>query len=105
MVFIARIEESAVFITRDWEVTIRSRRLIDCVGVMCALINALHREFGAAIEVGLTDPHDKGSSSLFRQLDWEQAKRRYKAIGIWFFTVVVSGFAGAWIQQAFWGGG
>ena len=103
-VFIARIEESAVFITRDWEVTIRSRRLMDCVGIMCTLINALHQEFGAAIDVRLIDPHDRGNRSLERQMDWEKAKRRYKAIGLWFFTVIVSGFAGAWIQQTFWGG-
>lgn len=102
MVFIARIEESAVFITRDWEVTIRSRRLMDCVGVMCTLINVLGQEFEAAIEVGLTDPYDSGSSFLYRLLDWERAKRRYKEIGLWFFTVVISGFVGAWIQQTFW---
>ena len=90
--------------TRDWEVTIRSRQLMDCVGTMCSLMNTLLQEFGAAIEVGLTDPHDSGNSSLYRQLDWEQAKRKYKEIGLWSFTVVVSGFAGALIQQTFWGG-
>ena len=102
VVFIAQIEESAVFITRDWEVTIRGSRLMNCVAIMCTLINALHQGFGAAIEVGLTDPYDSGGSSLYRQLDWDETRRRYRNIGLWFVTSVISGFIGAWIQQAFW---
>ena len=96
--FSAQTQESAIFITEDWVATIRGRRLIDCVGGMCAVINALRQEFGTPIEVELSDSHFSGDNSLYRQLDRERAKRRYGAIGLWLFTIVVSGFVGALIQ-------
>ena len=102
--FSAQTQESAIFITEDWVATIRSRRLIDCVGGMCAVINALRQELGGPIAVELSDVYDSGGNSLYRQLDRERAIRRYGAIGFWFFTIVVSGFAGALIQRIFWGG-
>ncbi len=106
--FSAQTQESAIFITEDWEATIRSRRLIDCVGGMCAVINALIQELGGTITVVLLDVYDSGGNSLYRQLDRERAIRRYGAIGFWFFTALVSavigGFAGALIQRIFWGG-
>ena len=102
--FSVQAQESAIFITEDWVATIRSRRLIDCVGGMCALINALRQKLDGPIAVELSDIYDSGGNSLYRQLDRERVWRRYRTIGLWFFTVMVSGLAGALIQWIFWGG-
>ena len=102
--FTVQTQESAIFITEDWVVTIRARRLIDCVGGMCAIINALSQEFGTPIVIELSDSHYSSGSSLQRQLDRERVMRRCRAIGLWLFTIVISGLAGALIQWMFWGG-
>lgn len=102
--FIAQIQESAVFISEDWMTTIRSRRLIDCVGGMCAVINALTKELGGPVTVELWDIRDSRGNSLYRQLDRERNTRRCLAIGLWFFALAASAFAGALIQWIFGGG-
>ena len=102
--FIAQIQESAVFITEDWMTTISSRRLIDCVGGMCAVINALTKELGGPVTVELWDIRDSRGNSLYRQLDRERNTRRCLAIGLWFFALAASAFAGALIQWIFGGG-
>ena len=102
--FSAQTQEAAIFITEDWVTTIRGRRFIDCVGGMCAVINALRQELEVPITVVLSEVYDKGRSPLYRQLDRERVWRRYRTIGLWLFTAVVSGLAGALIQWIFWGG-
>lgn len=102
--FTARALESAIFISEDWVTTIRSRRLIDCVGGMCAVINALREEFGVPVTVELPDSQYGSGTGLYRQLGRERAFRRYRTVGLWLFTIVVSGLAGALIQWILWGG-
>ena len=102
--FIAQIQESAVFITEDWMATIRSRRFIDCVGGMCAVINALTKELGGPVTVELWDVRYSGGNSLYGQLDRERNIRRCLAIGLWLLALAASGVAGALIQWIFGGG-
>ena len=102
--FTVQTQESAIFITEDWVATIRARRLIDCVGGMCAVINALRQEFGTPIVVELSDSHYSSGSSFHLQLDRERTMRRCRTFGIWLFTIVISGLAGALIQWIFGGG-
>jgi hypothetical protein len=99
--FSAQVQESAIFIAEDWVATIRSRRLIDCVGAMCAVIDTLRQEFSEPIGVELSDTHDSGDTPLYRQLDRERSMRRYGSIGLLVFTIVASGFVGALIQWVF----
>ena len=102
--FIVQAQETAIFITEDWVTTIRGRRLLDCVGGMCAVINVIRQEFGIPITVELSDSHYSRGNSLYAQLDQERVRRRYRAFGLWFFTIVVSGLAGALIQWVLGGG-
>ena len=69
MVFLAQVGDSAVFITEDWDVTIRSRRLIDCIGGMCTMLSALGQEFDSPIAVELSDKDDPSVNSLYDALD------------------------------------
>ncbi len=59
------------------------------------------------MEVELSDTRYGDGNSLYRQLDRERAARRYRAFGLWLFTIMVSGLAGALIQWIFgvFGGG
>ena len=103
--FTAQVQGTAVFISDDWEVAIRGRRLIDCVGALCAIINVLGQEFIAPIEIALLDTdldaRNKGSDALYRQLGRERALRRATAIGLWLLTIVVGGLAGLLLQWIF----
>ena len=96
--FIAQIQDSAVFFTEDWVVTIRSRKLIDCVEGMCGILNAFGQEFGTFIGVELSDTHDRRGRSLYDQLDRERTTRRFKEIGAWVISILASGAAGATIS-------
>ena len=96
--FTAQAQESAIFISEDWVTTIRSRRLIDCVGRMCAMTNALRDEFGVPITVELPASHYGSGTGLYRQLGRERVFRRCRIVGLWLFTIAVSGLAGALIQ-------
>ena len=102
--FIAQAQETAIFITEDWVTTIRGRRLLDCVGGMCTVINALRQEFGTPVVVELSDTRYSSGNPLYLQLDRERTRRRYRTFGLWLFTIVASGLAGALIQWLFWGG-
>ncbi len=56
------------------------------------------------VMVELSDSHYSNGDSLYLQLDRERARRRYRAIGLWFLTILASGMAGALIQWIIGGG-
>ena len=85
--------------TAEWEVTIYSRRLIDCVGSMCAILNTLRRLFDAPVEVELLDTPSTGNDTVERQLKRERIIRTTITAGIWVTTSVLAGFIGALIQK------
>ena len=103
--FTAQVQDTAVFVSADWEVAIHSRRLIDCVSALCSIINVLGQEFVAPIEISLLDTdldtRNKRSDALYRQLSRERALRRVRAIRLWLLTIVVGGFAGVLLQWIF----
>ena len=80
IVFWAQIGDSAIFVTEDWGVTIRSRRLIDCVGGMCTILSVLGQEFSSPIAVELSDVDAPNINSLYDDLDREQRVQRYLEI-------------------------
>ena len=88
----ARFQNSAVFITEDWDVTIRSRRLIDSVESMCAMINAFGTLSEMPVEIELFDAHDTGSNSLYRQLRRERRKQQYRRFALWSIPILVTIF-------------
>lgn len=87
IIFLAQVGDSAVFITEDWDVTIRSRRLVDCVGGMCTILSVLGQEFRSPIAVELSDTDDHNINSLYDALDREQRVQRYWGYGKAFITV------------------
>ena len=99
---IAMIQDSAVFVTQDWVVTIRSAKLIDCVAGMCAFLNVLSQQLGTTLGVALSNAHDRSPRSLYGQLDRERTFRKWRGIGIWALTVICGAVLGAvisWIIQ------
>ena len=103
--FFAQIEKSAIFITEDWGVTVRSRRLSDCVSDIFTVLNALERDLGMSVTVELIDTHDSARNPLYDQLDRERRMGTYWAIALWVLTIVVSGIVGAMIQRVYMCGG
>ncbi len=87
IVFQAQVGDSAVFITEDWGVTIRSRRLVDCVGGLCTMLSTLGQEFDSPIMVELSDTDDPDVNPLYDALDREQRVQRYWGYGKAFLTV------------------
>lgn len=100
-VFMAEIQGAAVFMTREWEVTIYSSRLIDCVGAMCTILNSLRQLFNAPVEVELLDTPGGSKGTVENQLRKERIIRRSVTIGIWVSTSILTGFIGAMIQKFF----
>ena len=102
--FTGQVQNCAVFISEDWIASIHGRRLIDCVSAMCAIVNALGQEFGTPVEIRLPYYSGAPGNELYRQLDREQITRRFRAFGLWIFTLLAGGLAGAFIQWLLGGG-
>ena len=100
VVFIAQIQGVAIFITREWEITLRSRRLLDCVQGMCAVLNTLIQQFNEPVGIELLDMRESGNLSLYRQMDRERRKRRFVSVGIWAFGLICGGLVSWLIQSA-----
>ncbi len=99
---IAMIQDSAVFVTKDWMVTIRGNKLIDCVAGMCAFLNVLSQQLGTPVGVELSNTHYRSLRPLYRQLDRERTIRQWRSIGIWVVTIVCGAMLGAaisWVIQ------
>ena len=103
--FLAQIERSAIFITENWEVTVRSPRLSDCFSDIFTVLNALERDLEMSVTVDLIDTPDSTKNPLYNQLDRERRMRTYRAIGLWVLTILVSGIVGAMIQRVYLCGG
>lgn len=64
------VHGSAVFITDDWVTSIYGRRLIDCVGALCAILSTLGEACSASVTVRLLTTHGSSTElSLDRQND------------------------------------
>jgi len=76
-VFIAQTQSAAIFITREWEAAIKSRRLIDCVGAMCATLNVLREQLDTSVGIVTLDTGNDTESSFTQQLDGERSREKY----------------------------
>ena len=76
-VFIAQTQTAAVFITREWEATIKSRRLMDCVGAMRATLNAVREQLNASVGIDLLETENDDQVSFSQQMDRERTRERY----------------------------
>ena len=99
MVFYAQFHGTALFITRDWEVTFRSRRLLNCVEAMCAILNTAREQFSTPIGIELLDTRLSGNDTLYDQLDRERKYRRVTAVAIWLFGLMAGGLV-SWLIQS-----
>jgi hypothetical protein len=96
--FVAQVQDSAVFISEDWIASIHGRNLLVCLSAMCAIVNALGQEFETQVEIRLPYYPGAPGNELYRQLDREQAMRRFRAVGLWILTLVAGGIVGALLQ-------
>ena len=106
--FLAVIRGAAIFVTEDWEVSIRSGRLLDCVGAIVTMVTALVQLLGKPVEIALLETdqqaHDNHSNTLYRLLNQERNIRRVGSLGFWVLTLVAGGLLGAAIQWLLLGG-
>lgn len=102
--FSAQVQDSAVFVTEGWAVTIRGPNLIDCVVSMCAIANLLGQELACPIGIDLSEQHKGSGNVLFRALDRQRAMRRARSVGFWILTLAAGGLVGALLQWILTGG-
>lgn len=94
------VQGAAVFVTDDWVVSIHGKRLIDCVGSLCAIVSTLDSAFNASVTIDLlTTSRVNDAKALFRQLDRERTLGRVKSVFVWAFTLLAGGLLGALIQS------
>ncbi len=99
IVYYAQCQGAAIFVTNAWEVTIRSTRLLDCVGAMYAFLNAVRQGVDMPIGIELLDAKTSGDESLYKQLDTERRNRRILAVGIWLIGLIAGGLISWGIQS------
>lgn len=75
-VFIAQTQSAAIFMTREWEAAIKSGRLIDCVGAMCATLNVLIEQLNTSVGIVTLDTGNDNETSFTQQLDGERSRER-----------------------------
>ena len=93
-----RVEQTGVFISDDWVVSIYGKKAIQCVSAMLVLMELIDRKLGASVEVklsGLQNGKDEPLESAVRG-----DERRDSLIGVikWGTTILVSVGLGALIQ-------
>ena len=101
----AQVQNSAVFITEDWVVSIHGKDLMQCISAMSVLLNSISRELGESVEVDLlTQQNNKTDEPLHIELARQVRKDRIKAGLKWGITILASALAGALIQWLLMGG-
>ena len=98
----AKTHDSALYLTTDWVVTIRSSKLIDCIAGMFTFIDVLGQHLGNPVGIELSDTHGRTSRSLYNQLDRERTIRRCKAAGLWVIPILAglgASVAIAWMTR------
>ena len=100
----AKIQESAIFIAKDWVVTVRSQKLIDCVAGIFAFMNVLGRELNTPVEIELPDTGHHTPRPLHNQLDRERKTRQLVSIGVWVIAILAGGVLSVALSWMFWGG-
>ena len=98
----ARTQDSAMFLTTDWVVTVRSVKLIDCIAGMFTFINVLGQALSIPVGVELSDTHSRTSRTLYNQLDRERTIRRCLNIGLWVIPIlagICTSVAIAWMTR------
>lgn len=84
----ARTQNSAVFLTTDWVVTVRSGKLIDCIAGMFKFIDVLGQHLGNPVGIELSDIHGRTSRTLYNQLDRQRTIRRFMDTAIWVVPIL-----------------
>ena len=84
----ARTQNSAVFLTTDWVVTVRSGKLIDCIAGMFKFIDVLGQHLGNPVGIELSDIHGRTSRTLYNQLDRQRTIQRCLDAGIWVIPIL-----------------
>ena len=95
----AEVQNSGVFITPDWVVWIRGKKLIDCVSAMSVLLNSIGEELAAPVIVEVLSHQDKGGESLQRALNREAKIGWIKRSATWAATLLSGGVIGAVIER------
>ena len=64
-VVLAKFQEAGVFITEQWTVLIMGRSHLQCVSVLCALLEVIERVFDTHVSIALVTVLDKSAFRLY----------------------------------------
>ena len=73
--FSVRVEQSRVFISNDWVVSIHARKLIQCVSAMAILLSTIGRRSDGAVEVSFLLPRKARKRPWNAHCKWRNGKR------------------------------
>ena len=96
--FSVRVEQSRVFISNDWVVSIHARKLIQCVSAMAILLSTIGRRSDGAVEVEVLTSQESKKETLERSLQMEKRKARFIGLCRWTGTILASVALGAFVQ-------
>ncbi len=96
--FAAQVEQTGVFISDDWVVSIHAKKIIQCVSAMAILLSSIGRQVSGSVEVEILSSQRDEVETLNRSLREEKRKGRIIAFGKWAGTILASAALGAFIQ-------
>lgn len=96
--FAVRVEQTRVFISNDWVVSIHAKKLIQCVSAMAILLSSIGRQLGEAVEVHILTSRGKDEETLEHSLRREEQKGRAIGFVKWAGTILAGAALGAFVQ-------
>lgn len=100
----AQVQNSAVFISQDWTVSIHGKNLINCVAAMSVLISSVGQELRAPVGVSLISHPSNRVEPLHLVLKRVDRRERIWGVIKWGATILISAGVGALIQWLIFGG-
>lgn len=97
----AQVEQTAVFITDDWVVSIYGKRLLQCVSAMLVLSNEIQNRLGETIDIRLRGLQQDEGDSLVQAVKAERRNGIILGSIKWAGTILISALAGAIVQWLF----
>ena len=85
-------------ITEDWVVSIRGRKMINCVSAMSVLINSITEKLNSPVAVDLLTYESGNGESLHLLLKRQERKERIVNAIKYVVTIALSAVSGALLQ-------
>ena len=101
-VVLAKFQEAGVFITEQWTVLIMGRSHLQCVSVLCALLEVIERVFDTHVSIALVTVLDKSAFRLYGYLAVQAKLLTVRKIAVGAALLLIGGFISVAVDNWIW---